>query len=215
MLEQYTGAAIMFLLSMGIACGMIVMTSLLGPKKHFADKMEPFECGESQLVSPHQRFSVKFYLVGVLFVLFDIEAIFFFPWAILFRRLGMFGFIEMILFVFILAAFNLVASLTMLYVEKKESVQLLSAIGMSKNDVFKVFFYEGLLISGWGIFLGLILGYAVCILQLTSEFLIIPGANIPFPIVFTLSDFGLILGSVSILSFVFSYFPVRLIVKSA
>jgi lipoprotein-releasing system permease protein len=103
----------------------------------------------------------------------------------------------------------------MLYVEKKESVQLLSAIGMSKNDVFKVFFYEGLLISGWGIFLGLILGYAVCILQLTSEFLIIPGANIPFPIVFTLSDFGLILGSVSILSFVFSYFPVRLIVKSA
>jgi lipoprotein-releasing system permease protein len=120
-----------------------------------------------------------------------------------------------LLFVFVLAAFNLIASLTMLYVEKKESVQLLSAIGMSKNDVFKVFFYEGLLISGWGIFLGLILGYAVCILQLTSEFLIIPGANIPFPIVFTLSDFGLILGSVSILSFVFSYFPVRLIVKSA
>lgn len=120
-----------------------------------------------------------------------------------------------LLFVFVLAAFNLIASLTMLYVEKKESVQLLSAIGMSKNDVFKVFFYEGLLISGWGIFLGLILGYAVCILQLTSEFLIIPGANIPFPIVFTFSDFGLILGSVSILSFVFSYFPVRLIVKSA
>jgi lipoprotein-releasing system permease protein len=120
-----------------------------------------------------------------------------------------------LLFVFVLAAFNLIASLTMLYVEKKESVQLLSAIGMSKNDVFKVFFYEGLLISGWGVFLGLILGYAVCILQMTSEILIIPGANIPFPIVFTLVDFGLILGSVSILSFVFSYFPVRLIVKSA
>ncbi len=120
-----------------------------------------------------------------------------------------------LLFVFILAAFNLIASLTMLYVEKKESVHLLSAIGMSKNDVFKVFFYEGLLISGWGIFLGLILGYAVCILQMTNEILIIPGANIPFPIVFTLADFGLILGSVSILSFVFSYFPVRLIVKSA
>jgi len=54
------------------------------------------------LVSPHQRFSVKFYLVAVLFVLFDIEAIFFFPWAILFRRLGMFGFIEMLLFILIL-----------------------------------------------------------------------------------------------------------------
>jgi NADH-quinone oxidoreductase subunit A len=54
------------------------------------------------LVSPHQRFSVKFYLVAVLFVLFDIEAIFFFPWAILFRRLGMYGFIEMLLFILIL-----------------------------------------------------------------------------------------------------------------
>ncbi len=119
-----------------------------------------------------------------------------------------------LLFVFVLAAFNLIASLTMLYVEKKDSVQLLSAIGMSKNDVFKIFFYEGLLISGWGILLGLIMGYAVCILQLTSEFLIIPGANIPFPIVFSFADFGLILASVSLLSFVFSYFPVRIIVKS-
>ena len=64
--------------------------------------MEPFECGESPIVSPHQRFSVKFYLVAVLFVLFDIEAVFFFPWAILFKQLGVFGFIEMLLFILIL-----------------------------------------------------------------------------------------------------------------
>jgi NADH-quinone oxidoreductase subunit A len=102
MLEQYIGVAIMLLMSIGIAVGMVAMTTVLGPKRKFADKMEPFECGESQLVSPHQRFSVKFYLVAVLFVLFDIEAIFFFPWAILFRRLGMFGFIEMLLFIIIL-----------------------------------------------------------------------------------------------------------------
>ena len=102
MLEQYTGAAIMLLFAMGIACGMVAMTSLLGPKRHFADKMEPFECGESQLVSPHQRFSVKFYLVAVLFVLFDIEAIFFFPWAVLFKRLGLIGCVEMFLFILIL-----------------------------------------------------------------------------------------------------------------
>ena len=102
MLEQYIGVAIMLLMALGIAGGMVVMTTFLGPKRQFADKMEPFECGESQLVSPHQRFSVKFYLVGVLFVLFDIEAVFFFPWAILFRRLGMYGFIEMLLFILIL-----------------------------------------------------------------------------------------------------------------
>ena len=120
-----------------------------------------------------------------------------------------------LLFVFVLAAFNLVASLTMLYVEKKDSIQLLSAIGMSKKDIFRNFFYEGLLISGWGVFLGLIFGYVVCFLQMSMEFLIIPGANIPFPIVFSLTDFFLIFGSVSLLSLVFSYFPVRLIVRSA
>ena len=99
MLDSYLGAGIMFLMAIGIAVGMVVMTSILGPKREFADKMEPFECGESQIVSPHQRFSVKFYLV---FVLFDIEAVFFFPWAILFKQLGWFGFIEMLMFILIL-----------------------------------------------------------------------------------------------------------------
>ena len=102
MLESYTGAAILLLIATGIAVGMVVATTILGPKREFADKMEPFECGESQIVSPHQRFSVKFYLVAVLFVLFDIEAVFFFPWAILFKRLGVFGFVEMLLFILIL-----------------------------------------------------------------------------------------------------------------
>ena len=102
MLESYLGAALLLIFAIAIACGMVLMASILGPKREFADKMEPFECGESQLVSPHQRFSVKFYLVAVLFVLFDIEAVFFFPWAILFKQLGMFGFIEMFLFIIIL-----------------------------------------------------------------------------------------------------------------
>lgn len=101
-MEEYIGVGIMLLVAIGIACGMVFMTSILGPKKHFPDKMEPFECGESMLVSPRQRFSVKFYLVAVLFVLFDIEAVFFFPWAILYKRLGLFGFIEMFIFILIL-----------------------------------------------------------------------------------------------------------------
>ncbi len=102
MLESYLGAGIMLFMAASIAVGMVLMTSILGPKREFADKMEPFECGESQLVSPHQRFSVKFYLIAVLFVLFDIEAVFFFPWAIIFKQLGMFGFLEMLLFILIL-----------------------------------------------------------------------------------------------------------------
>ncbi len=111
-MEQYIGASLMLLFATGIAGGMVLMTSLLGPKKSFADKDEPFECGESQIVSPHQRFSVKFYLVAVLFILFDIEAVFLFPWAILFKKLGMFGFIEMFLFLLILGV-------GLLYVWKK------------------------------------------------------------------------------------------------
>lgn len=101
-MEEYIGVSLMLFFAIVIAVGMVVMTSILGPKRHFPDKMEPFECGESQLVSARQRFSVKFYLVGVLFVLFDIEAVFFFPWAILYKRLGLFGFVEMFLFILIL-----------------------------------------------------------------------------------------------------------------
>lgn len=119
-----------------------------------------------------------------------------------------------LLFVFVLAAFNLVASLTMLFVEKKDSIDLLTAIGMSKKDVFHIFFYEGLLISGWGIFFGLILGYGVGFLQLNYGFLRIPGANIPFPVVFSWFDLASITFSVSGLSFLFSYFPVKLLTKS-
>ena len=120
-----------------------------------------------------------------------------------------------LLFVFVLAAFNLVASLTMLYVEKKESIKLLTAIGMTRKGIFNVFFFEGLLISSLGILFGLALGYLVCFIQIKTAFLIIPGANVPFPIVFTLSDLGLILGAVSALSFLFSFFPVRILVKNA
>jgi len=120
-----------------------------------------------------------------------------------------------LLFVFVLAAFNLVASLTMLFVEKKDSIQLLKAIGMTRKDVFNIFFYEGLLISGMGILWGLALGYVACFIQIKTAFLVIPGANIPFPIVFTISDLFLILGAVSSLSFLFSFFPVRILVKNS
>ncbi len=102
MLEQYLGVAILMAISCAIAIGMVTATTLLGPKRSFPDKDEPFECGESQIVSPYQRFSVKFYLVAVLFILFDIEAVFLFPWAVLYQRLGWFGLIEMIVFLLIL-----------------------------------------------------------------------------------------------------------------
>lgn len=101
-MSEYIPVLIMILLASATSVGMLVATTLIGPKKRFADKMEPFECGESPIVSPRLRFSVKFYLVALFFVIFDIEAVFLYPWAVLFKELGLFGFIEMMIFLFIL-----------------------------------------------------------------------------------------------------------------
>ena len=102
-MNEYVAVLIMLFLAVATAVGMLVATTLIGPKKKFADKMEPFECGESPIVSPNQRFSVKFYLVALFFVIFDIEAVFVYPWAVLFKDLGVFGFVEMMIFIFVLA----------------------------------------------------------------------------------------------------------------
>ena len=112
MLNQYAGVLILLVLAVGTTVGMITAATILGPKIKFPDKMEPFECGKSPLVSPRQRFSVKFYLTAVLFILFDIEAVFLYPWAALFRQLGWFGLVEMLLFIAVLG-------IGLLYVWKK------------------------------------------------------------------------------------------------
>jgi NADH-quinone oxidoreductase subunit A len=103
-MSEYAGLGLFALLGAAVVMGMLVATTLLGPKLRFSEKLEPFECGERQLVSPYQRFSVKFYLVAVLFILFDIEVVFLYPWAVVFGDLGWFGFIEMGLFILVLAA---------------------------------------------------------------------------------------------------------------
>ena len=116
MLSSYLGVLILFVLAVSTAVGMVTLTSLLGPKKYFPDKMEPFECGKKPLVSPRQRFSVKFYLTAVLFILFDVEAVFLYPWAILFKKLGWFGFVEMLVFIVVLG-------IGLLYVWKKGALE--------------------------------------------------------------------------------------------
>jgi NADH-quinone oxidoreductase subunit A len=101
-MNEYIPVLIMFVLAALTAGGMIVATTLIGPKLKFAEKMEPFECGESPIVSSKQRFSVKFYLIALFFVIIDVETIFVYPWAVLFRDLGLFGFVEMMVFIVIL-----------------------------------------------------------------------------------------------------------------
>jgi NADH-quinone oxidoreductase subunit A len=97
-LAEFTGVLLILALALAVAAGMLGAHRLLGPSRSFDEKLDPFECGEKQIVSPHQRFSVKFYLVAMLFVVFDLEAVFFYPWGALFRDLGGFGFTAMSIF---------------------------------------------------------------------------------------------------------------------
>ena len=85
--------------------GLIAMTfsSLIGPKKEGAYvKLAPYECGCEPVGTARERFSIKFFIIAMLFILFDIEAVFLYPWAILYKKLVLFGLIEMGLFIVIL-----------------------------------------------------------------------------------------------------------------
>jgi NADH-quinone oxidoreductase subunit A len=98
MLAEYTGLLVVVAIGLVIVCAMLGIHLLLGPRREFGEKQEPFECGEHQIVSPHQRYAVKFYMVAILFVVFDLEAVYFFPWGAVFRDLGWFGLGAMFVF---------------------------------------------------------------------------------------------------------------------
>jgi NADH-quinone oxidoreductase subunit A len=115
-MEQYIPVVIALLLCGGIATLMTFASTLLGASKHTAVKDEPFECGNPSSGSAWGRFSVKFYLAAILFIIFDVEVVFMYPWAVVFKQLGMFGFIEMLVFVLILAV-------GLLYIIKKGALE--------------------------------------------------------------------------------------------
>jgi NADH-quinone oxidoreductase subunit A len=94
-MQEYFGILMMFVFAIGVSSLFIYLSQTLGPKRPNPAKNQPFECGVPPLEAPTGRHAVKFYLAGMLFVIFDIEMIFFFPWAVLYRQLGMFGLIEM------------------------------------------------------------------------------------------------------------------------
>lgn len=119
-----------------------------------------------------------------------------------------------LIFVFIMAAFNLVASLTMLFIEKKDNIKTMKSFGAGESFIFRIFFYEGLLISAKGIVYGLLLGYGVCCLQIFGKVLQMPNSGgEPFPINLTWTDGFLVLSLVGILSVLASYLPVKYLVK--
>lgn len=97
-MHSITPILIMAALVGAIALSFIIFSTLLGPKKRSAVKDDPFECGFPSEGMTDKPVSVRFYLLALLFILFDVELAFLFPWAVVYRELGLFGFIEMFIF---------------------------------------------------------------------------------------------------------------------
>jgi lipoprotein-releasing system permease protein len=121
--------------------------------------------------------------------------------------------IIILLFIFLLAAFNLVASITMIYLEKKDGISVLKSIGLSKSSIFKVFFLEGVLIAGTGILLGFFLGLGICLAQLKYTIITIPGAGIAFPVEVKITEILSVLIVLIITAIAFSFFTARYLVN--
>jgi NADH-quinone oxidoreductase subunit A len=109
-MKEYIPILIVFIFVAGFAVTNIVLSHVVGKRKNTRAKLMPYECGMDPVGSAHQRFSVKFYLIAMLFILFDIEAVFLLPWAVVFKTLasalGEYGrpfvFFEMMIFVAVL-----------------------------------------------------------------------------------------------------------------
>jgi NADH-quinone oxidoreductase subunit A len=101
-MESYIPIFLMLAMAVGIGVIFLTLHQLLGPHHPTEEKLSTYESGMAPVRTAHERFSVKYYMVAVLFILFDIEVIFLYPWAVNFRALGLFGYIEMILFIVIL-----------------------------------------------------------------------------------------------------------------
>ena len=116
MFSTYLPVFIMLGVASLVALGVFTGTSVAGPKNMTPEKAIPYEAGSETAGASHLRLSVKFYLTAILFVVFDIEAVFLYPWASMFRELGWFGFIEMLLFITVLGV-------TLVYAWKKGALE--------------------------------------------------------------------------------------------
>ena len=103
-MSEYIGIVVFIVLSAALAGAFVLLASRLGPKKPSPVKSEPFECGEVPFSLPVGRHAVKFYLTAILFIVFDVELVFLYPWAVVFRRLGVAGLTEAVVFLAILMA---------------------------------------------------------------------------------------------------------------
>jgi len=97
--ETWFPVLIQIVIAIGVAGAMVGLSALIGRRVRDPIKLSPYESGMKPVGNARERFSVKFYLVGMVFILFDIEAIFLYPWAVVYRQFKFFAFVEMLLFI--------------------------------------------------------------------------------------------------------------------
>jgi len=103
MLSQYLPILILIIVAVALPLGFIAISSLIGRTRQNSDvKLSPYECGVPSAGDTRERFSVRYYIIAMLFIVFDIEVIFLYPWAVLFRELGFYGLVEMFIFIVVL-----------------------------------------------------------------------------------------------------------------
>ncbi len=104
MTSPYLPLLIYFLVVVAVSAAILSLSAWVGVKRTSQAKLSPYECGSPPVGDARERFSVSFYLVAMLFILFDVEAVFLYPWAVVFKSLKWFGFVEMLLYIAVILA---------------------------------------------------------------------------------------------------------------
>lgn len=104
LLKAYLPVVIFMAIALAFGLGALIVGTLFRLRRPYHDKLLPYESGNPPIGEPRYRFSVKFYIIAMLFVVFDVEAVFLYPWAVVFDKIGLYAFIEMVIFIVILVA---------------------------------------------------------------------------------------------------------------
>jgi NADH-quinone oxidoreductase subunit A len=104
MLRDYLPILVQLIAVSTVGAAILAVSAWVGKRRPSREKLSPYECGSVPVGNARERFSISFYLVGMLFILFDVEAVFLYPWAVVYKSLKWFGFLEMFLYILVLLA---------------------------------------------------------------------------------------------------------------
>ena len=100
--QHFLPVVVFLLLGTVVGVGMLVFSRLVSPRRPYPEKLITYESGITPFMDANQKFSIRYYIVAMLFLIFDIEAVFLYPWAVAFNKIGLYGLVEMVIFVVIL-----------------------------------------------------------------------------------------------------------------